>query len=106
MDISPVRKLMVTGAGDDIALSPTFTGGNKVQALFRTTKNQAKSFVENPQRINTTDFQLSGLFYRLPDEHSVDLTALYCKPEDYPVPSLYSEGLTDRSSAAGYPFAS
>ena len=37
-----------------------FLGWNKVQALFRTTKNQAKGFVENPQRINTTDFQLPG----------------------------------------------
>ncbi|CSR34679.1 Uncharacterised protein [Shigella sonnei] len=46
--------------GANIAiLALTFTGRDKVQALFRTTKNQAKSFVENPQRINTTDFQLS-----------------------------------------------
>ncbi|EFV9644827.1 hypothetical protein FIF69_22065, partial [Shigella boydii] len=53
--------------GTNIAIFPlTFTGGNKVQALFRTTKNQAKSFVENPQRINTTDFQLSGYFIAFP----------------------------------------
>ncbi|HAD4298372.1 TPA_asm: hypothetical protein G1T83_19270 [Salmonella enterica subsp. enterica serovar Typhi str. CT18] len=41
-------------------LALTFTGRDKVQALFRTTKNQTKGFVENPQRINTTDFQLPG----------------------------------------------
>ena len=39
-------------------LALTFTGRDKVQALFRTTKNQTKGFVENPQRINTTDFQI------------------------------------------------
>ncbi|EAN4315904.1 hypothetical protein EG426_20055 [Salmonella enterica] len=41
-------------------LALTFTGRNKVQALFRTTKNQTKGFVENPQRINSTDFQPPG----------------------------------------------
>ena len=47
--------------GANIAiLALTFTGRDKVQALFRTTKNQAKSVVENPQRINTTDFQFPG----------------------------------------------